>query len=330
MTQIIIIFLLFLWLLLLIFINYKYRSKIGRILNLIDKPDKIRKKHKFDVPLIASFPLLIIFFSYSMVIEPSNIVLKKILLLSSIFFMVGVLDDLYEISYIKKSILSVIILTIFLKFNNELLISKTVFEIFNLNIYLIESHSLFLTIICLIILVNTFNFTDGINGISSIIAILWLLSLVFLNISPNNYLIFFSICIFLNAIPIFFGKYFLGDSGTLFLGIFIGLVTIEAFNMQNNNISYEKIFIIFMIPGLDMIRLVFLRLINNKNPFLPDRNHLHHILIDRYTLFKTLIIYSCLVITPIIFSKIFAIQSIYIIIFGIILYSLTYLKLIKV
>jgi len=74
MTQIIIIFLLFLWLLLLIFINYKYRSKIGRILNLIDKPDKIRKKHKFDVPLIASFPLLIIFFSYSMVIEPSNIV----------------------------------------------------------------------------------------------------------------------------------------------------------------------------------------------------------------------------------------------------------------
>ena len=101
MTQIIIIFLLFLWLLLLIFINYKYRSKIGRILNLIDKPDKIRKKHKFDVPLIASFPLLIIFFSYSIVVEPSNIVLQKILLLSSIFFIVGVLDDLYEISYIK-------------------------------------------------------------------------------------------------------------------------------------------------------------------------------------------------------------------------------------
>ena len=275
MTQIIIIFLLFLWLLLLIFINYKYRSKIGRILNLIDKPDKIRKKHKFDVPLIASFPLLIIFFSYSIVIEPSNIVLQKILLLSSIFFIVGVLDDLYEISYIKKSILSVIILTIFLKFNNELLISKTVFEIFNLNIYLIESHSLFLTIICLIILVNTFNFTDGINGISSIIAILWLLSLVFLNISPNNYLIFFSICIFLNAIPIFFGKYFLGDSGTLFLGIFIGLVTIEAFNMQNNNIDLTLItsphnFRYF--TGLDSYfwesptRPWFLLISQNKNP----------------------------------------------------------------
>ena len=192
-----------------------------------------------------------------------------------------------------------------------------------------DKRGAFGTIICLIILVNTFNFTDGINGISSIIAILWLLSLVFLNISPNNYLIFFSICIFLNAIPIFFGKYFLGDSGTLFLGIFIGLEAIHIFNLNSNNISYEKIFIIFMIPGLDMIRLIFLRLINNKNPFLPDRNHLHHILIDKYSLFKTLIIYSCLVITPIIFSKIFAIQSVYIIIFGVILYILTYVKLIK-
>tara|TARA_B100001093_G_scaffold336111_1_gene320980 strand:- start:10829 stop:11461 length:633 start_codon:yes stop_codon:yes gene_type:complete len=209
------------------------------------------------------------------------------------------------------------------------LISKAVFEIFNINIYLLKNHSLFLTIICLIILVNTFNFTDGINGVSSIIAILWLLSLVYLNVSPSNYVIFFSICIFLNAIPIFFGKYFLGDSGTLFLGVFMGLVTIHTFNLQDNNISYEKIFIIFMIPGLDMIRLVFLRLMNNKNPFLPDRNHLHHILIDRYSLFKTLIIYCCLIIIPVILSKIFDIQSIYIIIFGIILYSLTYMKLIK-
>lgn len=329
MSQIIIFFLLILLLLLLIFTNYKHRSKIGRFLNLIDKPDNIRKRHKFEVPLIGSFPLLIIFFAYSIIIEPSNIILQKTLFLSYIFFIVGVLDDLYTVSYIKKSIFSIIILTIFLNFNNDFLITKTVFEIFNLNIYLIKNHSLFLTIICLIILINTFNFTDGINGISSIIAILWLLSLMFLTESRNNYLIFFSICIFLNAIPIFFGKYFLGDSGTLFLGIFIGLETIHIFNLHSNNFSYEKIFIIFMIPGLDMIRLVFSRLMNNKNPFLPDRNHLHHILIDKYSLFKTLIIYSCLITTPIIFSKIFAIQSIYIIIFGIILYSLTYMKLIK-
>ncbi len=329
MSQNITLFLLLLWLILLIFINYKYRDKIGKILNLIDKPDKIRKKHPFDVPLIGSFPLIIIFFSYSIIIEPSNIILVKILFISFIFFIIGALDDLYEISYVQKTIISIIILIIFLFFNNELLIYKAVFETFDLNINLIKSHSFILTIICLIILINTFNFTDGINGVSSIIAALWLLSLMFLTKNPNNYLVFFSICILLNAIPIFFGKYFLGDNGTLFLGIFIGLEIIHTFNLQTGNISYEKIFIILMIPGLDMIRLVFLRLMNDKNPFLPDRNHLHHILIDKYSLLKTLIIYSCLIITPIILSKIFSTQPIYIIIFGIILYFITYMKLIK-
>ena len=329
MSQNIILFLLFLWLILLIFINYKYRNKIGKILNLIDKPDKIRKKHKIEIPLIGSFPLLIIFISYSIIIEPTNIILQKILFLSSVFFFVGVLDDLFEISYIKKSIVSVIILIVFLNYNNELLISKAVSETFDLDIYLIKNHSLIFTIICLIILINTFNFTDGINGISSLIAFFWLLALVFLMNNPKSYLLLFSIFILINAVPIFFGKYFLGDSGTLFLGTFIGLETIRIFNFQNEGFSYEQIFIIFMIPGLDMVRLVFFRLMSNKNPFLPDRNHLHHLLIDRYSLSKSLLIYSCLVIIPILIDKVYFVQSKYIITFGIILYILTYLKLKK-
>ncbi len=329
MSQNIILFLLFLWLILLIFINYKYRNKIGGILNLIDKPDKIRKKHKFQVPLIGAFPLLIIFVSYLIIFEPSNIILKKILFLSSIFFFIGVLDDLYEISYVNKTIISIIILILFLNFNNELLISKAVFETFDLNINLIKSHSLIFTIICLLILINAFNFTDGINGISSIIAFFWLLGLMFLTNNTNNYLLLFSIFILINAAPIFFGKYFLGDNGTLFLGTFIGLETIRIFNFESENIYYEQIFIIFMMPGLDMIRLVFFRLMRNKNPFLPDRNHLHHLLIERYSLLKSLLIYSSLIIIPIFLDKIFFVESIYIIILGIILYISTYFKLTK-
>ena len=329
MSQIFILFSLFIWLLLLILINYKCRNKIGKILNLIDKPDNVRKKHKFEVPLIGSFPLIIIFFSYSMVIEPANIILYKILFISFFLFLIGVLDDLFEISYVQKIIFLVSFLLIFLIYNNEFLISKVIFETINLNIYLIKKHSFILTIICLIILINTFNFTDGINGISSIIAALWLLSFMFLNETLDYRLVFFSFCILLNAIPIFLGKYFLGDSGTLFLGTFIGMEAIYTFNLENNDISYEKIFIIFMIPGFDMIRIIFSRIKNKKNPFLPDRNHLHHILIEKYSLFKTLLIYSCLMIIPIILSKVMLINSMYVIIFGIIFYTLTYLKLKK-
>ena len=157
-----------------------------------------------------------------------------------------------------------IILIIFLSLNKELLISSVKFNSFDINYPLIESHSLILTITCIIILINAFNFTDGINGLSSVIAIVWLLSITLLAKEINYYLIFFSIFILLNAVPIFFGRYFLGDSGTLFVGTFISLETIKIFNFQNANISYENIFLIFMIPGLDMIRLVFTRIINHK------------------------------------------------------------------
>ena len=152
---------------------------------------------------------------------------------------------------------------------------------------------------------------------------------MFLTNNTNNYLLLFSIFILINAAPIFFGKYFLGDNGTLFLGTFIGLETIRIFNFESENIYYEQIFIIFMMPGLDMIRLVFFRLMRNKNPFLPDRNHLHHLLIERYSLLKSLLIYSSLIIIPIFLDKIFFVESIYIIILGIILYISTYFKLTK-
>ncbi len=330
MSQNIILFSLFIWLLILIFINYKYRYKLGQYFNLIDKPDKTRKKHKFNVPLIGSFPLIIIFITYLMAYEPSNIDLQQILLTSFIFFIIGILDDLYEISYIKKTIFSVILLIIILSINSKLLISSVKFDTFNINFLLINTHSLFLTIICIIILINTFNFTDGINGLSSIVAVIWLISIMLLNDNAKYHLIFFAICILLNAIPIFFGKYFIGDSGTLFLGTFISLEMINAFNVQSSEISYEKIFLIFMIPGLDMIRLVFTRIKNKKNPFLPDRNHLHHYLIKKYSLIKTLLIYFFLMTIPIFLNNLNLIETIYIIFLGIIFYILIYIKIKKV
>ena len=330
MSQTVILFLLFIWLLILIYVNLKYRNNLGKYFNLIDKPDKIRKIHKNDVPLIGSFPLVIIFFSYLIVCESTNLILFKILFISFMFFLIGIIDDRNQISYLKKSIFSVIILIIFLSLNKELLISSVKFNSFDINYPLIESHSLILTITCIIILINTFNFTDGINGLSSMIAIIWLLSITLLAKDINYYLIFFSIFILLNAVPIFFGRYFLGDSGTLFVGTFISLETIKIFNFQNANISYENIFLIFMIPGLDMIRLVFARIINNKNPFLPDRNHLHHYFIKKYSLSKTLLIYFLLITIPVFLDKIILIDTIYIICFGITVYTLIYFKIKKV
>ena len=56
-----------------------------------------------------------------------------------------------------------------------------------------------------------------------------------------------------------------------------------------------------LVPGIDMFRLFLVRLMQNKHPFLPDRNHIHHKLIDRFGYNKAIIITMLLILFPIVF-----------------------------
>ena len=57
-----------------------------------------------------------------------------------------------------------------------------------------------------------------------------------------------------------------------------------------------------IIPGLDLIRLFIIRIANKKNPLSSDRNHLHHILINKFSFKKTLFIILSLIILPILLN----------------------------
>ena len=117
----------------------------------------------------------------------------------------------------------------------------------------------------------------------------------YLNIDLNFFILIFYIFIFFN---IYRGRYFLGNSGSLFIGTIIGLHTIKSYNLSfvEKN-SAEDIFILFLVPGLDMLRLFIQRITNKENPFKADKSHLHHLLINKYSLEKVLFIYFFVIIT---------------------------------
>ncbi len=311
----------------IIFINNFFRYKISNFTGLTDKPDKIRKFHKTTTPLIGSFPIVVSSLIFIFIFREENIYFINIILISIFFFAVGLIDDKYNISYKKKIFLSIFISFFFLYFNENFLINSVHFETFGFKKTLIKFHSIVLTVICIIILINAFNFTDGINGLSSFIAVIWLGSLLLLSQSVSIVILLMIIGIILNSFPILKGNYFLGDSGTLFLSSFISLNTIYIFN-THNFISYEEIFLIFMIPGLDMIRLIVIRLKNQKNPFLPDRNHLHHYLIKKYGLIKTLFIYTIIMAIPITLKYLIGVQLS--ILTGVVIYFALILKFYKI
>jgi len=128
------------------------------------------------------------------------------------------------------------------------------------------------------------------------------------------YLFFFSYLNYRN-------KSFLGDGGTLLIAFIVSYVFIKLYNLELIRYT-DQIFIYMMLPGIDLIRLFFKRIANKKNPLRPDRNHLHHLLIKKFTGIKSLLIMQFLIIIPLVISY-YNIDRFIIILFSITIYSIT-------
>lgn len=276
----------------------KYSKLIGEYFHVIDIPNK-DKIHASATPLIGSFGIIIfsIIIIFVLGINNFNNSITMILTYSYLFFLLGYIDDRVNINAYLKLLISIFILFAALYLSEILLIKKIYIELLDKDIYL-GKFSILFSILCIALLINSLNLIDGINGLASGFSTLWLFSLsLLLNGDIKTILLFISFFMAINTYQIIRGKYFLGDSGTLFLGCLISLVTIFTYNSllnQNITMSIEKIFIFFMIPGVDMFRLFIFRLIKKKDPFSRDLNHLHHYMIKQFSLNQSLIIYLLL------------------------------------
>ena len=115
-------------------------------------------------------------------------------------------------------------------------------------------------------------------------------------------------------------KTFLGDSGSLLISFIIGYIFIKLYNYQLINFA-DEIVIYMLVPGIDLIRLFFKRILIKKNPLTPDRFHLHHLLLLKYSYSKSLLIIYGLITLPLVMNY-FDINRIFIITFFILIYSM--------
>ena len=300
-------------LLLLLFINSK---KISLIFKLYKKPGD-------NTPLtgglgIYFFFLISVFYIYlhdeRLFISNLNLIIT-----ASVIFLIGILDDILNVNY-KIRLSSIFILIIlFLQLDNKFLISQLYFETLD-STFILDKSSIFLTGFFILLLLNSLNMADGINGNSGIIFLTYLVLLY----DDNNELNYFINFIFISLIIFLFfnlkNKLYMGDSGIYFISFLISLYTISSYNFGTSNLSSEKIFLIFMIPGIDMFRLFCLRIYNKKNPFKGDLNHLHHLLIKSFDLKYALIIYLLLIVWPNLINKIFDIDIFFLIFINLIIY----------
>jgi UDP-N-acetylmuramyl pentapeptide phosphotransferase/UDP-N-acetylglucosamine-1-phosphate transferase len=145
-------------------------------------------------------------------------------------------------------------------------------------------------------IINAYNFIDGIDGLAAMLGIMVfaVFGLVFYSLSYYFYFL-------LALVPIGYllaflrynlsksKKIFMGDTGSMIAGFLIGVFTLrflsldatqlQALYIQPENLLLITLGILFVIIT-DTLRVMMIRLWNNKSLFKPDRNHVHHILID--------------------------------------------------
>jgi UDP-N-acetylmuramyl pentapeptide phosphotransferase/UDP-N-acetylglucosamine-1-phosphate transferase len=212
----------------------------------------------------------------------------------TVLFMVGLKDDLIISSPVVK-IIGQLMAIAFIIFLPQLQITSL--HGF-LGIY--EVHpilSIVMALVLMLAIINAYNLIDGIDGLAGIIGIIIcsIYAILFV-LSGQNF--FFLICVTIVGILTAFLRYnlssginkiFMGDSGSLIIGFLIGFLTlryltIDPFIILNYEFKAENrivfILAILFIPTFDTTRIVFARLLKKKNPFIADRNHAHHILID--------------------------------------------------
>ena len=111
----------------------------------------------------------------------------------------------------------------------------------------------------------------------------------------------------------------------MFIGSLIGLILINSYNFTGpvSFIPVESIFIALMLPGFDMLRVFSIRIYNLRNPFIGDRNHMHHLLVDNKVSNQNLLIIYLIILTISLSLDYFKIlEPLFIIIFYIIFYLL--------
>ncbi len=285
---------------LIIFVKFETISK-----NFIffDKPDGVLKKHKKPTSLIGGLIILIntyLIIFFLKVLELDNFFDDRfiyfIITISTFFFLIGFIDDLKNLSPNKKLFWIIFAIGLTLYLYPEIRLNHI--KISFLKSYIHFEYSFIFLIFCYALLSNSLNMFDGIN--LQLISFTIFIFLIF--ITKGFVSIFFLlllICLIFLAILNYQNRVFLGDGGSYLISSIIGSVFIYQYDNLQNFYYGDEIFIILLIPAIDMLRLFIFRLLNKKNPFKGDLNHLHH-LINNYTnnTNKTLMISAGLFILP--------------------------------
>lgn len=261
---------------------------------LVDNPNS-RGAHNASVPTLGG---LAIFFGFILSVSlftdfkvfPS---LQYFMFAMIIAFFLGMKDDIIALAPSKKAIGLFVAVTVLVVLGDVRITSfYALFGITDLPYWI----SVIFTIFTFLTIVNAVNLIDGINGLctsTSIIASAAFGIWFYLEGSAVSIQLVILITALLGSLLAFLrfnttpAKIFMGDTGSLLLGIILAFLAIEFIEINSTYNGPYKIAtspVVAMgflaLPLVDMLKVFIIRLYNRTSPFVADKRHIHHLLLE--------------------------------------------------
>ena len=276
--------------------------RISKNKNLMDVPGE-RSSHEYKIPnlgAIAWFYTIGIcapIFAYELFVQYRFLFPVLVVLLY-----IGVMDDILAMKAYKKLTGQIVIATMMVVGSDVRI--RSLFGLFG--IYELEYFiSVLFSIFSFIILINAFNLIDGIDGLAGIFAVISfsIFGFSYYRLGEYNYPMVILCVVIIGSLLGFLyynlsndwrKKIFMGDTGSMIIGfilvftafyfvdLFISDGDVEPIGKPKYHLGTAPIIAaaILIIPIIDTMSVIIVRLLNKKSPLKADRNHIHHKVLD--------------------------------------------------
>ncbi|KQR95682.1 UDP-N-acetylmuramyl pentapeptide phosphotransferase [Chryseobacterium sp. Leaf180] len=270
-------------------------NKISRRKNLMDEPGS-RSSHLRKIPNLGGIAIFYSIGICTSIFAYELFELYKFLFASLIILLyIGVMDDIVVMRAYKKLVAQIIVSALIV-IGSDIRI-RSLFGLFGINEinYFV---SVVFSIVTFIILINAFNLIDGIDGLAGGYSLICsaLFGISYYRLGEYNYPLVVLSAVIIGSVLAFLYynlshyrmiKVFMGDTGSMLLGfllaftcicfidIFIDkkLPDVPRYHLKSAPVIAVAILI---LPIIDTLNVILVRLWNKKSPFEADKNHIHH------------------------------------------------------
>ena len=264
--------------------------EVAKDKKLFDEPGE-RKVHKTVIPTLGGLGIFAGFIIATLIgAPPTSPILQYIIAAVMVIFFLGIKDDILILSAPKKFIGQLVAAGIIIKFGGIQI--TNMYGLMGIH-ELPHTISVIFTLFTMVVITNSFNLIDGVDGLAGSLGLMT--SLVFgFYFAQTGQTLFAVMALSLAGSLIGFlifnynpAKIFMGDTGSLIIGLLNAIFVVKFISVASDPVSVLPLasapaigFAILIVPLFDTLRVVSLRILNRRSPFSPDRNHIHHFLLD--------------------------------------------------